>query len=70
MARATRVAREGGPAYIYSLLTGFAPPPAGLTVAPGKYYNPYFSGDLTSFWSGQGPAPVGGVIVAIASACV
>ncbi len=55
-------AREGGPAYIYSLLSGFAPAPAGLTVPPGKYYNPYFPGDLSSFWKGSGPAPKGGFI--------
>ena len=55
-------AREGGPAYIYSLLSGFAPAPAGLTVPAGKYYNPYFPGDLGSFWKGQGPVPKGGFI--------
>ena len=55
-------AREGGPAYIYSLLTGYTPPPAGLTVPAGKYYNPYFPGDLSSFWHGQGPVPKGGFI--------
>ncbi|HUO21062.1 MAG TPA: cytochrome c1 [Caulobacteraceae bacterium] len=56
-------AREGGPRYIYSLLTGFTAPPAGLTVAPGKYYNPYFSGDLTSFWNGAADqVPLGGTI--------
>jgi ubiquinol-cytochrome c reductase cytochrome c1 subunit len=56
-------AREGGPAYIYSLLSGFAPAPAGLTVPPGKYYNPYFPGDLSSFWSGpHDKVPPGGFI--------
>ena len=55
-------AREGGPAYIYSLLTGYTPPPAGLTVPAGKYYNPFFPGDLSSFWHGQGPVPKGGFI--------
>jgi ubiquinol-cytochrome c reductase cytochrome c1 subunit len=55
-------AREGGPAYVYSLLSGFTPAPAGLTVPPGKYYNPYFPGDLSSFWKGQGPVPKGGFI--------
>src|SRR6201996_8844085 len=38
-------AREGGPAYIYSILTGYKDPPAGLTPPPGKHYNPYFPGD-------------------------
>lgn len=56
-------AREGGPAYIYSLLTGFEQAPAGLKVTPGKYYNPYFQGDLGSFWSGAADkVPVGGFI--------
>jgi len=55
-------AREGGPQYIYSILTGFVPPPAGLTVDPGRYYNPYMNGDLTSAWHGRGPVPHGGFI--------
>lgn len=55
-------AREGGPDYIFSLLTGFVQPPAGLTVTPGKYYNPYFPGDLSSFWTGKGEVPKGGFI--------
>lgn len=56
-------AREGGPAYIYSLVTGYpANPPAGLTVEPGKYYNPYYPGDLASSWKGKGEAPKGGLI--------
>ncbi|HTI67540.1 MAG TPA: cytochrome c1 [Caulobacteraceae bacterium] len=56
-------AREGGPAYIYSLLTGYAPPPKGLTVAPGQYYNPYIPGDLGAAWSGpKDKVPVGGVL--------
>jgi ubiquinol-cytochrome c reductase cytochrome c1 subunit len=56
-------AREGGPAYIYSLVSGFADAPAGLTVAPGKYYNPYYAGDLGAFWTGPaGKVPVGGLI--------
>jgi ubiquinol-cytochrome c reductase cytochrome c1 subunit len=57
-------AREGGPAYIYSLVTSYqANPPAGLTVAPGKYYNPMFPGDLSSAWKGDPKAvPKGGLI--------
>jgi ubiquinol-cytochrome c reductase cytochrome c1 subunit len=55
-------AREGGPDYIYSLLSGFRNPPAGLTVPAGKYYNPYYPGDLTSAWHGKGPPPKGGLI--------
>jgi ubiquinol-cytochrome c reductase cytochrome c1 subunit len=56
-------AREGGPAYIYSLVTGYPEnPPAGLTVAPGKYYNPYYPGDLGADWKGKGETPKGGLI--------
>jgi len=55
-------AREAGPAYVYSLLSGFEEAPAGLAVPPGKHYNPYFPGDLSSFWTGKGPAPKGGFI--------
>jgi ubiquinol-cytochrome c reductase cytochrome c1 subunit len=56
-------ARAGGPDYIYSLLIGYTPPPAELTVAPGQYYNEYFPGDLTSAWSGDKKhVPHGGVL--------
>jgi len=56
-------AREGGPAYIYSILTGFRDPPPGLTPMPGKYYNPYFPGDVTSNWTGAADkVPPGGFI--------
>ena len=56
-------AREGGPAYIYSLLVGYKDPPAGLTPLPGKYYNPYFPGDVSGSWSGAKSAvPKGGFI--------
>ena len=55
-------AREGGPQYIYSILTGYANPPGGLAVSPGKYYNPYYPGDLSGFWSGsKTTVPMGGV---------
>jgi ubiquinol-cytochrome c reductase cytochrome c1 subunit len=50
-------AREGGPAYVYSLLTGFRNPPNGMTLPAGKYYDPYFPGDLTSSWHGAGKTP-------------
>jgi ubiquinol-cytochrome c reductase cytochrome c1 subunit len=37
-------AREGGPAYIYSILTGFdRHPPAGYQVPPNLHFNPYFA---------------------------
>jgi len=37
-------ARHGGVDYIYSLLTGYVDPPAGVKVAEGMNYNPYFPG--------------------------
>ena len=57
-------AREGGPSYIYHLLSGYPDdPPKGLTVPDGKYYNPYFPGDLSSFWTGpKDQVPKGGFI--------
>ncbi|MDB5672927.1 MAG: cytochrome c1 [Alphaproteobacteria bacterium] len=40
-------AREGGPAYVHSLLTGFQPVPANLPAEnrppPGLHYNPFFA---------------------------
>lgn len=35
--------QEGGPDYIYSLLTGYQDPPAGVEVAEGTHFNPYFA---------------------------
>jgi ubiquinol-cytochrome c reductase cytochrome c1 subunit len=56
-------AREGGAAYIASLLAGYpARAPAGLTVGANQHYNPYYPGDLGSYWSGPGHAPEGGFI--------
>lgn len=56
-------AREGGPNYIYSVLTGYRDPPAGLTIAAGQHYNQSMSGDLTSAWKGDHhKVPPGGVI--------
>ncbi|XP_068248203.1 cytochrome c1, heme protein, mitochondrial [Palaemon carinicauda] len=37
-------ARHGGENYIFSLLTGYCDPPAGVTLREGLYYNPYFVG--------------------------
>ncbi len=34
--------QESGPDYIYSLLTGYQEPPAGVEVAQGTHFNPYF----------------------------
>ncbi|XP_044149609.1 cytochrome c1, heme protein, mitochondrial [Bufo gargarizans] len=37
-------ARHGGEDYIFSLLTGYCDPPAGVTLREGLYFNPYFAG--------------------------
>jgi ubiquinol-cytochrome c reductase cytochrome c1 subunit len=37
-------AREGGPNYIYGILTGFVDPPAGFKVQDGMHYNAMFPG--------------------------
>ena len=47
-------AREGGAAYVYSILTGFhEKTPAGFKVTEGKYFNPYFEG-----WNISMPPPL------------
>ena len=56
-------ARHAGPQYIYSLLTGYKTPPAGLKVGAGQHYNPYMAGDVTAAWSGpHDKVPPGGFI--------
>jgi ubiquinol-cytochrome c reductase cytochrome c1 subunit len=56
-------ARHEGPQYVYSLLTGYANPPAGLTVPATGHYNPFFPGDLSSYWHGpHSQVPRGGFI--------
>jgi len=57
-------AREGGAAYIYSVVTGdTANDPHGLTIPVGKFYDPYIAGDMSSYWTGDpAKAPVGGFI--------
>ncbi len=56
-------ARHGGADYVAALVTGYPKPPAGLTVPPGQYYNPYLAGDLSSYWSGDPhKVPPGGFI--------
>ena len=56
-------ARHDGANYIYSLLSGYEAPPAGLRMAPGQHYNPYMSGDMTPFWDGDPEhVPPGGFI--------
>lgn len=38
------LARHGREDYIFSLLTGYTNPPAGVVLGEGQYYNPYFPG--------------------------
>ena len=37
-------ARHGGSHYLFSLLTGYCDPPAGVEMGEGMAYNPYFHG--------------------------
>jgi len=37
-------ARFAGESYLFSLITGYRDPPAGITLRSGLYYNPYFAG--------------------------
>lgn len=39
-------ARHNGSNYVFSLLTGFQEPPAGVTVREGLHFNPYFPGHV------------------------
>jgi ubiquinol-cytochrome c reductase cytochrome c1 subunit len=39
--------QEGGPDYIYSLLTGYHDAPEAVEVPPGQYYNAFFGGNLS-----------------------
>lgn len=39
-------AREDGANYIYSILTGYAEAPEGVTVPTGAHYNPYMDGHV------------------------
>uniref|UniRef100_A0A0W0FXG5 quinol--cytochrome-c reductase n=1 Tax=Moniliophthora roreri TaxID=221103 RepID=A0A0W0FXG5_MONRR len=41
-------ARHGGCDYIFSLLTGYMDPPAGVEIREGMNYNPYFPGGAIS----------------------
>lgn len=38
------LSRHGCEDYVFSLLTGYCDPPAGVTMQEGQYYNPYFPG--------------------------
>ncbi|MBI1366525.1 MAG: cytochrome c1 [Alphaproteobacteria bacterium] len=42
-------AREDGPDYVYSLLTGFEPQPEIVNLTASQHYNPYFRGDMSQF---------------------
>ncbi|MBW8733010.1 MAG: cytochrome c1 [Asticcacaulis sp.] len=56
-------AREGGAKYVYSILTGFRAPPAGLTIPDTQHYNPYVHGSLATQWKGDPhKVPPGGVL--------
>jgi ubiquinol-cytochrome c reductase cytochrome c1 subunit len=56
-------AREGGPQYVYSILTGYKEAPKGLTAGPTQHYNPYMPGDMGSSWHGpKDKTPIGGFI--------
>ena len=39
-------ARHGGADYIFALLTGYREPPAGVVIAEGQHFNPYFPGEM------------------------
>merc|ERR1712066_317255 len=47
-ARTSCLDGKAGEDYIYHLLTGYCDPPAGVTVAEGQAYNPYFQGGAIS----------------------
>uniref|UniRef100_A0A069DRE3 Cytochrome c1, heme protein, mitochondrial n=1 Tax=Panstrongylus megistus TaxID=65343 RepID=A0A069DRE3_9HEMI len=40
--------RHGEEDYIFSILTGYCDPPAGVVLREGQYYNPYFPGGAIS----------------------
>ncbi|XP_076648459.1 uncharacterized protein LOC143356550 [Halictus rubicundus] len=39
--------RENGPNYVFSYLTGWKDPPAGVHLGDGQHFNPYFPGTVT-----------------------
>lgn len=41
-------ARHGGEDYLFSLITGYSEPPAGIALKDGQYYNKYFPGGAIS----------------------
>ncbi|MBI1393342.1 MAG: cytochrome c1 [Alphaproteobacteria bacterium] len=42
-------ARHHGAAYIYSLMQGYAEPPASVEIPAGQYYNEYYPGDMSQY---------------------
>ena len=46
-------ARHDGVNYVFALLSGYVDAPAGKTILPGLYYNPYFPGGAIGM-----PAPL------------
>ncbi|HXI87997.1 MAG TPA: cytochrome c1, partial [Parvularculaceae bacterium] len=52
-------AREDGPDYVYSLLTGFEDAPDTVELTPMQHYNPYFRGDMSQFLKAQYRNPDG-----------
>lgn len=56
-------AREGGAAYVYSILTGYMNPPKQLKMTATQHLNAYMAGDLAPYWSGPTTqTPMGGFI--------
>lgn len=56
-------AREGGPAYIYSILTGYVAVPKGLKMTAAQHFNAYMAGDMAPYWTGSHETvPKGGFI--------
>jgi ubiquinol-cytochrome c reductase cytochrome c1 subunit len=43
-------ARDRGEDYVFSILTGYCDPPAGMEVREGLYYNPYFPGGALAMY--------------------
>ncbi|MGH0192836.1 UNVERIFIED_CONTAM: hypothetical protein FKN15_030196 [Acipenser sinensis] len=61
--------RHGGEDYVFSLLTGYCDPPAGVSLLEGVYYNPYFPGqaigmappiynEVLEYDDGETPSPL------------
>ena len=55
-------ARHGGANYIYSILTGYRPAPAGLKITATQHYNMYMPGNLAPFMAPGHETPPGSFI--------